>query len=116
MVAGRSKKLVVQFRMHGAGDGFDRGFHVFLVQVADNLAFYELDWNGIAAAQLVDVQSGGFSLKLGYFTGLQRKKIFLDRRGESAVALHAQVSSWRRREVEHFVGFVLKLLRFFTPG
>src|ERR1044071_4715571 len=99
MVAGRSKKLVVQFRMHGAGDGFDRGFHVFLVQVADNLAFYELDWNGIAAGQLVDVQSVAFSLKLGSFSALYPKKIFLGVRGESSVALRAQVSAWRIWEV-----------------
>src|SRR5690242_4736380 len=116
MVAGWSKKLVVQFRMHSAGDRFDRGFHVFLVQVADYFAFDKFDWNGVAAAQLVDVQSGCLSLKFGHFTWLEGKKVFLNRRRESAVALDAQVSSWRRRKVEHFVGFILKLLCFFTFG
>ena len=52
----RPKELVIQFRVYGARDRFDRLFHILLVQIADDFTFHRLDRNGIAAAQLVDIK------------------------------------------------------------
>jgi len=55
--------------MYVPGDCLYGRFHIFLVEIADNLGFDVFDWYCVAAAKLIDIKAGHLGLKLGYLTG-----------------------------------------------
>ena len=81
--------------MYAPGDGLDGDFHIFLVEIANNLGFDGFDGYCVTAAKFVHIESGHLALKFGHLAGFQREYVFFDTGRQGTSAFHTEVGPGR---------------------